>query len=57
MQASHFFQVIAERKGQKTGCKEELVFNMGYINKTKLIKLGQPLLKSGCGNYLQQLVN
>jgi len=29
---------------------------MGYINKEQLIKLAQPLLKSGYGDYLQQLV-
>ena len=56
MQASQFVQVIEERQGQKIGCIEEVAFKMGYINKTQLLKLAQPLLKSGYGEYLQQLV-
>lgn len=56
MQASQFVQVIEERQGQKIGCIEEVVYKMGYINKNQLIKLAQPLLKSGYGEYLQHLV-
>lgn len=56
MQASQFVQVIEERQGQKIGCIEEVAFKMGYINKAQLIKLAQPLLKSGYGDYLQHLV-
>ena len=56
MQASQFVQVIEERQGQKIGCIEEVVYKMGYINKAQLLKLAQPLLKSGYGDYLQQLV-
>ncbi|WP_298340724.1 glucose-1-phosphate thymidylyltransferase RfbA [uncultured Algibacter sp.] len=55
MQASQFVQVIEERQGQKIGCIEEVAYKMGYINKTQLNKLAQPLLKSGYGDYLQQL--
>jgi glucose-1-phosphate thymidylyltransferase len=55
MQASQFVQVIEERQGQKIGCIEEVAYKMGYINKTQLHKLAQPLLKSGYGEYLQQL--
>lgn len=56
MQASQFVQVIEERQGQKIGCIEEAAFNQGFINKEQLLKLAQPLLKSGYGKYLQQLV-
>ena len=55
MQASQFVQVIEERQGQKIGCIEEVAYKMGYINKAQLHKLAQPLLKSGYGEYLQQL--
>lgn len=55
MQASQFVQVIEERQGQKIGCIEEVAYKMGYINKTQLLKLAQPLLKSGYGEYLQHL--
>lgn len=55
MQAGQFVQVIEERQGLKIGCIEEVVFNMGYINKEQLIKIAQPLTKSGYGNYLLEL--
>ncbi len=55
MQAGQFVQVIEERQGLKIGCIEEVAFNMGYINKEKLIKLATPLTKSGYGNYLLDL--
>lgn len=56
MQASQFVQVIEERQGLKIGCIEETAYNQGFINKEQLLKLAQPLLKSGYGKYLQQLV-
>ena len=55
MQAGQFVQVIEERQGLKVGCIEEVAFNMGYINKEQLIKVAQPLTKSGYGNYLLEL--
>lgn len=55
MQASQFVQVIEERQGLKIGCIEETAYKMGYINREQLLKLAEPLLKSGYGEYLQQL--
>jgi glucose-1-phosphate thymidylyltransferase len=55
MQASQFVQVIEERQGLKIGCIEETAYNMGYITKEQLNALAEPLLKSGYGEYLQQL--
>ncbi|MDU8884663.1 glucose-1-phosphate thymidylyltransferase RfbA [Yeosuana sp. MJ-SS3] len=55
MQASQFVQVIEERQGYKIGCIEETAYSMDYINKEQLNKLAEPLLKSGYGEYLQQL--
>ena len=55
MQASQFVQVIEERQGLKIGCIEETAYTMGFINKSQLNKLAEPLLKSGYGKYLQQL--
>ncbi|WP_299548855.1 glucose-1-phosphate thymidylyltransferase RfbA [Seonamhaeicola sp.] len=56
MQASQFVQVIEERQGQKIGCIEEIAYKMGFIDKEQLSKLAHPLLKSGYGKYLQQLI-
>jgi len=55
MQAGQFVQVIEERQGLKIGCIEEVAFTMGYINKEQLIKIAQPLTKSGYGNYLLEI--
>jgi glucose-1-phosphate thymidylyltransferase len=57
LQASQFVQVIEERQGLKIGCIEEVAFRMGFIGKIQLEMLAQPLLKSGYGNYLMQLVD
>ncbi len=57
MQAGQFVQVIEERQGLKIGCIEEVAFKMGYINKEQLIKIAQPLTKSGYGNYLLEVAN
>jgi len=55
MQAGQFVQVIEERQGLKIGCIEEVAFKMGYINKDQLIRVAEPLTKSGYGNYLLDL--
>jgi len=56
MQASQFVQVIEERQGLKIGSIEEAAYRMGFINKIQLEKLATPLLKSGYGNHLMQLI-
>lgn len=57
MQASQFVQVIEERQGLKIGSIEEAAYNQGFINKTQLLELAKPLLKSGYGKYLEQLID
>ncbi|MBL0341542.1 MAG: glucose-1-phosphate thymidylyltransferase RfbA [Bacteroidetes bacterium] len=52
LQASQFVQVIEERQGLKIGCIEELAYRKGFISREKLIKIAEPLLKSGYGQYL-----
>lgn len=56
-QAGQFVQVIEERQGLKVGCIEEVAFRMGFINKEQLDKLAEPLLKSGYGTYLLNIVS
>jgi glucose-1-phosphate thymidylyltransferase len=56
MQASMFVQVIEQRQGIKIACIEEIAYRKGFISKEQLIKLAQPLLKSGYGQYLLNLV-
>ncbi len=56
MQAAQFVQVIEERQGQKIGCIEETAYKMGFITREQLMALAKPLLKSGYGDYLHQLL-
>jgi glucose-1-phosphate thymidylyltransferase len=55
MQAGQYVQVIEERQGLKIGCIEEVAYRMGFIDKTQLQKIAEPLLKSGYGQYLLNL--
>ena len=56
MQASQFVQVIEERQGLKIGCLEEIAWRMGFIDDEQLESLAQPLLKSGYGTYLMNIL-
>jgi glucose-1-phosphate thymidylyltransferase len=56
MQAGQFVQVMEERQGQKISCIEEIAYRMGYISKEQLIELAKPLVKSGYGEYLLNLL-
>jgi glucose-1-phosphate thymidylyltransferase len=56
MQAGQFVQVIEERQGLKIGCIEEVAYRMGFIAKEQLVTIAQPLVKSGYGQYLLNLL-
>lgn len=56
MQAGQFVQVIEERQGLKIGCIEEIAYRMKFIAKEQLIDIAKPLVKSGYGQYLLNLV-
>jgi glucose-1-phosphate thymidylyltransferase len=56
MQAGQFVQVIEERQGMKIGCIEEVAYRMGYINADQLRSIAKPLVKSGYGQYLLNIL-
>ena len=56
-QASQFVQVIETRQGLKIGCIEEIAYRKGFIDKDQIRQLAEPLLKSGYGEYLLNLLN
>lgn len=56
MQAGQFIQVIEERQGVKISCIEEIAYRMGFIDENQLKNLADPLVKSGYGNYLLNLL-
>ena len=57
MQANQYVQVVEERQGRKIGCIEEAAYYSGFINKDQLLKLAEPLRKSGYGDYLLSIAN
>lgn len=57
LQASNYVSIIEERQGLKVGCIEEVAFRAGFIDKNQLKKLAEPLMKSGYGQYLINLLH
>jgi glucose-1-phosphate thymidylyltransferase len=57
MQAGAFVQAIEERQGLKIGCIEEVAYRMGYLPADGLQKIAEPLVKSGYGKYLLDLLD
>ena len=57
MQAGQFVEVIEQRQGLKVGCIEEIAYRQGFIDKEQLEKVAQPLVKSGYGQYLLDILN
>lgn len=56
VQASEYVRVIEQRQGLKIGCVEEVAWRMGFIDDARLRELAEPLLKSGYGTYLVNLL-
>jgi glucose-1-phosphate thymidylyltransferase len=56
LQASQFVQIVEARQGFKIGCIEEIAWRRGYIDDAQLLKLAEPIAKSGYGEYLKALV-
>jgi glucose-1-phosphate thymidylyltransferase len=54
LEASNYIQTIENRQGLKVACLEEIAFEKGYISREQLVKLAEPLKKSGYGQYLLQ---
>lgn len=52
LDASEFVRVVEERQGLKIACVEEIAFRKGFIDAGQLVRLAEPLLKSGYGSYL-----
>jgi glucose-1-phosphate thymidylyltransferase len=57
LEASQFIQTIEKRQGLKVMCPEEIAFRQGYIDADQLLALAKPLVKSGYGDYLLNLIN
>ncbi|MFM7341152.1 MAG: glucose-1-phosphate thymidylyltransferase RfbA [Betaproteobacteria bacterium] len=56
LEAGQFIATIEHRQGLKIACPEEIAFRKNYISAQQLEKLAQPMLKSGYGQYLRQIL-
>lgn len=56
LEASMFIQTIEKRQGLKVMCPEEIAYRNGYITAEQLEALAQPLIKSGYGDYLMNIL-
>lgn len=56
LEAAQFIEVLEKRHSLKVGCPEEMAWQQGWINNEQLHALAQPLLKSGYGHYLINLL-
>ncbi len=52
LEASSFIQTIEKRQGLKIACLEEIAYEMGFIDKSQVLRLAQDLAKTGYGQYL-----
>ncbi len=56
LEASQFVNIVESRQGLKVGCIEEVAYRKGFINKEQLTAVAKPLVKSGYGKYLLDII-
>jgi glucose-1-phosphate thymidylyltransferase len=56
LDAGLFVRIVEERQGLKIACVEEIAWRSGFIDSAHLVKLAEPLAKSGYGEYLLRIV-
>ena len=56
MEAGQFVQTLEQRQGLKIACPEEISWRMGWIGDEQVRCLAAPLVKSGYGQYLLDIL-
>ncbi len=54
-QASSYIETLESRQGLRVACPEEIAFRQGWISTDELLKLAEPLVSSGYGDYLRMV--
>jgi glucose-1-phosphate thymidylyltransferase len=57
LEAGQFVQIIEQRQGLKIACPEEVSWRKGWIDDAELESLAKPLVKSGYGSYLLEILD
>ncbi len=55
-EASAFIATLQKRQGLMVACPEEIAYNQGWIDAAQVEKIAAPLIKSGYGRYLMNLL-
>jgi len=56
-QAASFIETIETRQGLKVACPEEIAFMKEWIDEAQVMRLAEPLRKSGYGEYLLNMLS
>lgn len=56
LDAANYVRTIEERQGLKIGVPEEVAWRMGFIDDEQLCRLAEPMVRSGYGTYLLDLL-
>lgn len=56
LEAGQFIATIEKRQGLKVSCPEEIAYRKRYIDAEQLARLAVPLVKTGYGQYLLQIL-
>jgi glucose-1-phosphate thymidylyltransferase len=57
LDAANFVRIVEERQSLKIACPEEIAYKKGFITAEHLRQLAEPLVKSGYGQYLLQILD
>ena len=56
LQASNFVEAIQNTQGTYIACLEEIAYRQGWISSEEVLELAKPLMKTGYGKYLVDIV-
>ena len=56
LQASNFVEAVQSTQGTYIACLEEIAYRKGWITSDQVIELAKPLMKTGYGKYLMDIV-
>ncbi len=57
LQASNFVEAVQNTQGTYIACLEEISYRKGWISSEAVIELAKPLMKTGYGQYLMDIVD
>ena len=56
LKASNFVEAVQTTQGTFIACLEEIAFRKGWISKEQVKELAAPLMKTGYGQYLMDII-